>query len=77
MRAMVGELLQLRVITRLPNEDARRPFVAPAEQPGDLRVWEAPQSLRPVFSTYFLVPKHDSGFRGCLDLRYVNRHVVC
>jgi hypothetical protein len=28
-----------------------------------------------VFSSYFLVPKSDGGWRGCLDGRYVNQYV--
>jgi hypothetical protein len=31
--------------------------------------------LPPVYSTYFLIPKSDGGFRGCLDGRWFNQWV--
>ena len=75
MRKMLRELLELSVIQELTPDEARSPYVH-RHQSG-LRLWRPPHTLRPVFSTYFLVPKKDGGARGCLDLRAVNEYVEC
>ena len=74
MRTMLQELLGIRVIRRLSADEARSAYIHPDTSSG---FWVPPKSLRPVFSTYFLIPKKDGGHRGCLDLRYVNEHVIC
>eukprot|EP01050_Picozoa_sp_SAG11_P016811 SAG11_NODE_2339_length_3498_cov_2.635882_2_plen_276_part_00 len=73
MREMLRELLDLRVIQRLTPEEARSPFVH--QHGSGLAVWRPPRTLRPCFSTYFLVTKQPAGFRGCLDLRFLNQYV--
>eukprot|EP01052_Picozoa_sp_SAG31_P002702 SAG31_NODE_97_length_25714_cov_19.477142_6_plen_430_part_00 len=73
MRLMLQELLNLRVIQRLSPDEERSPYVH--RHGCGLAAWTPPHALRPCYSTYFLVPKHDGGFRGCLDLRFLNQYV--
>ena len=63
-RVMVDEMVELQVIE--PAGSATAPF---AEIPAKAR-WPV---LPSVFSTYFVIPKSDGGYRGCLDCRYLNQ----
>jgi hypothetical protein len=72
MRKMLRELLELSVIQELTPDEARSPYVH-RDQSG-LRQWRPPHTLRPVFSTYFLVPKKDGGARGCLEPMHAQQH---
>jgi hypothetical protein len=73
VRDMLRELLQLNVIQRLSPDESVSPYVH--QHCSGLAVWRPPSTLRPCFQTYFLVPKHDGGWRGCLDFRWLNQFV--
>jgi hypothetical protein len=65
-QVMVDEMVELQVIE--PAGSATEPF---AEIPAKAR-WPV---LPSVFSTYFVIPKADGGYRGCLDCRYLNQYI--
>ena len=63
---MVMEMLQEEVI-----EPVGSPLTLFSDEP-DRGYWPV---LPSIFSTYFLVPKSDGGWRGCLDSRFMNQYV--
>jgi hypothetical protein len=65
-QVMVDEMVELQVIEPAGSDTA--PFV---EIPAKAR-WPV---LPSVFSTYFVIPKADGGYRGCLDCRYLNQYI--
>jgi hypothetical protein len=67
MTEMVREMLGTGVIESV---DAPRTLFCTSE-PG-LPFWRV---LPAIYSTYFLIPKGDGSFRGCLDCRFYNQFV--